>query len=124
MPLADTTVVRALRDASRRSRAVAVLTAAAAAVSLSAGAGPAAATVTCDKVAAIGGSDGAAGTVDAPFASASKLVASLASGQTGCLRDGTYTGELVGQDPRRHPQQLPGRACDRGRPGADRGDRR
>jgi parallel beta-helix repeat protein len=94
VPLAHSPVLRTLRNAPRRSRAFGVLTAAAAALSLSAGAGSAAATVTCDRVAATGGSDGAAGTVDAPFATATKLVASLASGQTGCLRSGTYQGDL------------------------------
>ena len=94
VPLVETPVIRALRNVSRRSRAVAVLAAAAATVSLSAGAGPAAATVTCDRVAAAGGSDAAAGTVGAPFATASKLVASLTGGQTGCLRAGTYSGDI------------------------------
>jgi parallel beta-helix repeat protein len=94
VPAAHSPVLRTLRNASRGSRAFALLTAVAAALSLSAGAGSAAATVTCDRVAAAGGSDGAAGTVDAPFATAGKLVASLASGQTGCLRSGTYQGDL------------------------------
>ncbi len=45
----------------------------------------------CTRVAANGGSDKAAGTPAAPFATFKKLVASLAPGQTGCLRAGTYT---------------------------------
>jgi hypothetical protein len=47
---------------------------------------PAAAAVTCDKVAALGGSDYAAGTSAAPYGSVQKLAGSLASGQTGCVR--------------------------------------
>ena len=52
--------------------------------------GAARADVTCDRVAAPSGSDLAAGTGDAPFATAQKLVDTLAPGQTGCLRAGTY----------------------------------
>jgi parallel beta-helix repeat protein len=55
------------------------------------GAQPATAAVSCDLVAAPGGSDSAAGTVTAPFATAQRLVASLASGQTGCFRAGSYS---------------------------------
>ena len=44
----------------------------------------------CDRVAAPGGSDSAAGTVAAPYATFQKLAHSLAPGQTGCLRGGTY----------------------------------
>ena len=44
----------------------------------------------CNKVAAPGGSDSAAGTVSAPYATFQKLAHSLAPGQTGCLRGGTY----------------------------------
>ncbi len=47
---------------------------------------PAAAAVTCDKVAAATGSDYAAGTAAAPYATVQKLVNSLSSGQTGCVR--------------------------------------
>ncbi len=50
----------------------------------------AAADVTCSRVAAPGGSDAAAGTVAAPFATPQKLVDSLSAGQVGCLRAGTY----------------------------------
>jgi parallel beta-helix repeat protein len=63
------------------------------AASLAAFAAPASATTTtCDRVASITGSDAAAGTTTAPFRSAQKLVSSLSSGQTGCLRAGSYTG--------------------------------
>ena len=44
----------------------------------------------CDRVAANGGSDKGPGTLAAPYATFKKLVHSLAPGQTGCLRAGTY----------------------------------
>src|SRR3954470_2486092 len=44
----------------------------------------------CTRVAAPGGSDSAAGTAAAPFASAQRLVDSLSPGNVGCLRQGTY----------------------------------
>ena len=44
----------------------------------------------CNRVAAPGGSDGAAGTAPSPYATFQKLAHSLAPGQTGCLRAGTY----------------------------------
>ena len=44
----------------------------------------------CTRVAAPGGSDGAAGTAASPYATFQKLAHSLAPGQTGCLRAGTY----------------------------------
>jgi parallel beta-helix repeat protein len=49
----------------------------------------------CDKVVAPDGSNSAAGTEAAPYASFQKLVDSLAPGQTGCLRGGTYREENV-----------------------------
>jgi parallel beta-helix repeat protein len=57
---------------------------------LIAGGGQAQATVTCSKVAAVTGSDSAAGTEAAPFRSAQKLADSLTTGQVGCLRSGTF----------------------------------
>jgi Right handed beta helix region/Polysaccharide lyase len=45
----------------------------------------------CTKVASTTGSDSASGTEAAPFRTAEKLVSSLSSGQTGCLRAGTYS---------------------------------
>ena len=51
----------------------------------------ASAATTCDRVASPSGSDGGAGTLQSPYRSAQKLVDSLAAGQTGCLRAGTYT---------------------------------
>ncbi len=44
----------------------------------------------CDLVAAPGGSDSAAGTADAPLASAPAVVDGLEQGQTGCFAEGTY----------------------------------
>lgn len=57
--------------------------------------GNALATTSCDRVAAPGGSDSAAGTDAAPFATAQKLVNSLSAGQTGCLRSGTYSQSVT-----------------------------
>ena len=59
----------------------------AAALALSGSAG---ASSLCDLVASPNGSDTASGTPAAPFRTTQKLVDSLASGQTGCLRGGTY----------------------------------
>jgi len=44
----------------------------------------------CDLVAAPGGNDSAAGTAEAPLASAQGVVDRLAQGQTGCFAEGTY----------------------------------
>lgn len=49
------------------------------------------ATVTCDRVAAPNGSDSNPGTVEQPFQTAQRMLNSLAQGQTGCLRSGTYS---------------------------------
>ena len=51
--------------------------------------GPAQASA-CNRVAAPGGSDGAAGTAGSPYATFQKLAHSLGPGQVGCLRGGTY----------------------------------
>jgi hypothetical protein len=50
---------------------------------------------TCDRVAAPNGSDGAQGTTRSPYRTAQRLVNSLSAGQTGCLRQGTYTQSRV-----------------------------
>jgi hypothetical protein len=51
----------------------------------------AAASASCDRFAAPGGSDSAGdGSAGRPFASVSKLDSALAAGQTGCLRAGSY----------------------------------
>jgi hypothetical protein len=47
----------------------------------------------CDKFASPSGSDANVGTLAAPYATVGKLLDSLASGQTGCFRTGTYTFE-------------------------------
>jgi hypothetical protein len=60
-----------------------------------------ASSVACHRVASPLGSDAAAGTLAAPYRTAQKLADSLASGQRGCLRAGTYTsssGYVLGLD--------------------------
>ncbi len=52
----------------------------------------AAAPTTCTKFAAPTGSDSAAGTEAAPYKTVQKLTRSIAAGQAGCLRSGTYGG--------------------------------
>jgi len=52
------------------------------------------AALTCDRYASPSGSDTATGTLQAPYRSVQKLVDSVSSGQTGCLRAGTYTGNV------------------------------
>jgi hypothetical protein len=52
-------------------------------------------TVTCDRVAATNGSDANAGTLSAPYLTPQKLADSLASGQTGCLRGGSYSSSAT-----------------------------
>jgi len=47
--------------------------------------------VTCDRVAATNGSDSNAGTLSAPYLTPQKLADTLAAGQTGCLRGGSYS---------------------------------
>ena len=66
---------------------------AAAALALLAPAGPATASAatTCNLVAATNGSDSNPGTAAQPLRSPGRLAAALAPGQTGCLREGTYS---------------------------------
>ena len=45
-------------------------------------------------MAASAGSDTAAGTLQAPYRTAQKLISSLSAGQVGCLRAGTFTGNV------------------------------
>ena len=52
---------------------------------------PAAQAADCSKFASASGSDTGAGTLASPLRSAQKLVDSLAAGQTGCLRGGSYS---------------------------------
>ena len=49
----------------------------------------------CDKVAALSGSDGNAGTEAAPYRTAQRVADSLSSGQTGCFRTGTYAADDI-----------------------------
>jgi hypothetical protein len=57
--------------------------------------GGAGAAPSCDKVASLRGLDVNPGTEALPFRTAQKLAASLNPGQTGCLRAGTYSGNLT-----------------------------
>ena len=66
-----------------------------AALALTASPASAAAPTSCTKVAAPNGSDSAAGTAAAPYRTVQRLVSSLAAGQTGCLRAGTYGGSAL-----------------------------
>ena len=66
-----------------------VLAAVGLAASLAAASAPADGATACDRFAAPSGS-GAAGTLQRPYGTAKKLVNSLHSGETGCLRAGTY----------------------------------
>lgn len=47
----------------------------------------------CDRVAAVSGSDSNPGTVASPFRTAQRLVDSLGTGQTGCLRNGLFDSD-------------------------------
>jgi parallel beta-helix repeat protein len=98
----------------RATRRLAVL-AAASALAVAAGTGTATADAgTCTRVAAPGGSDSAAGTEAAPFASAQQLVDSLGPGDVGCLRQGTYEEDVTinhggtGEDSRVVVRSFPG----------------
>jgi hypothetical protein len=62
-------------------------------VALAASAAPALA-AGCTKVASPSGSDSAAGSDSQPFRTAQKLVDALGAGDTGCLRAGTYSGNV------------------------------
>ena len=53
------------------------------------------ATAPCDKFASTHGSDSSPGTDSQPFATAQKLVNSLAPGQTGCLHAGIYSASAL-----------------------------
>lgn len=85
---------RAVFSNSQFARQLVTIALASTGLALLAPAGASAAT-SCDRVAGPGGSDSAAGTVDAPYATAQKLVGSLSAGQTGCLRAGTYTQDVT-----------------------------
>lgn len=76
---------RAPRNAARCG-----LVLAASIFTLATGSTSASAAVTCDRVAAPNGNDANPGTVDQPFKTAQKLVDSVGSGQTACLRAGSY----------------------------------
>lgn len=79
-----------LRPPAALLRRTSLIASTAALALAAAGTGSAPANTSCTRVAASGGSDSAAGTEAAPFASAQKLVNSLHDGDTGCLRQGSY----------------------------------
>lgn len=54
-----------------------------------------AAEVECSSWAAPSGSDSASGSSTAPFRTASRLASALSGGQVGCLRTGTYSGDVA-----------------------------
>jgi hypothetical protein len=56
---------------------------------------PAAAARACDKFASRHGSDSSRGTLRSPFRTPEKLVQSLRPGETGCLRRGTYSTDVL-----------------------------
>jgi hypothetical protein len=76
---------------ARSLRSLAVI----AALALALFAAPTAEAAGCSRIAAPGGSDSAPGTVTQPFATAQKLADSLAPGETGCLRAGTYAEDVT-----------------------------
>jgi hypothetical protein len=83
---------------------------------IAASGGVASADATCNKVASPSGSDAAAGTAAAPYRTALRLVGSLSSGQTGCLRAGTYVESIDVRTPSTTLTSYPGeRATLRGR---------
>ena len=83
---------------------------------IAASGGVANADVTCTKVVSTTGSDAAAGTAAAPYRTAQKLVSSLAAGQTGCLRAGTYVESIDDYTPNLTVTSYPGeRATLKGR---------
>src|SRR5437763_10809798 len=92
------------------------LLSAVAAAAIAASGGVASADVTCSKVVSTTGSDAAAGTAAAPYATVTKLVGSLTSGQTGCLRAGTYVESIDDYTPNLTLTSYPGeRATLKGR---------
>lgn len=83
---------RGMRTAAPHALRLIARTTLATAALLAAGSSPASAATGCDRVAGPSGSDSAAGSEAAPYRSIQKLVESLTTGQTGCLRQGTYGG--------------------------------
>jgi hypothetical protein len=55
----------------------------------------ASAAISCAKYASPNGSDSNAGTTASPYRTAQKVVSNLASGQTGCLLAGSYSGNVT-----------------------------
>ena len=84
--MADTTVM---------SKSLGVVIVAACAAALALMTASASASTGCALVASPSGSDTAAGSAAAPLRSAQKLVDALQPGETGCLRGGTYVGDVT-----------------------------
>src|SRR5438067_1734248 len=59
------------------------------------GVAPASAQAACTRFASTSGSDSSSGSVKRPYRTAQKLVDSLSGGQAGCLRAGTYVGNVT-----------------------------
>jgi hypothetical protein len=62
----------------------------------------------CAKVASPNGDDSGSGTAGTPYATAQRLVDSLAAGETGCLRAGTYRQDVNIATPRIRLTSYPG----------------
>ncbi len=70
----------------------------------------------CDKLATTSGADSSSGNVLSPYRSAQRLANTLANGQTGCFRAGTFTGQVTVTRPGITLTSVPGeRATLRGR---------
>jgi parallel beta-helix repeat protein len=80
------------RRGGARNRVPAALVAAIAVVVWSGADSPAGTSAgrSCDRLASASGSDGDGGSIRAPYRTVQRLVESLAPGETGCLRGGTY----------------------------------
>jgi nitrous oxidase accessory protein NosD len=81
-------------DASIRRIHARVLGATVAVTALLAVAVPGADAAGCDRVASVLGSDAYAGTAAEPYATVERLANSLEPGQTGCLREGIFQGDV------------------------------
>ncbi len=85
----------ALRRLMRSTALVLVAALLGPALALGSTASPATGEASCSKVASPDGSDSSQGTVESPFRTAGRLANSLAPGDVGCLRGGTYSEDEV-----------------------------
>jgi parallel beta-helix repeat protein len=84
--------------ATSRNTAIWICATITVAIAVLGGSGAALATTlapSCDKVAAVGGSDHATGSLEHPFATVGHLAASLSAGQTGCVRGGVFNENVT-----------------------------